>query len=200
MAVSAVVGIIGQMSAAKAQRRQAAVRQQQMRLQQQQMQNAQIALDQTAQAEKDNERVRQALIGDEGARALGEHTVLMAAHGLITTEGSPLDLSKKIAGDVAYDKLWSRYRSDNELRNIAINRANIGANIDTLGLESRELGIATAAKTQAATLGSFNIALAAGAGAVKGKSWGDLTSGFSTSTPPGGTGTPATGEAYIFTG
>jgi hypothetical protein len=179
MGISAVVGIVGAMSSDKAQKRQAAVRQQQMQLQQQQKQNAQIALDQTAKAEVDNERARQALIGDEGARALGENTVLMAAHGMITTQGSALDLSAEIAGDVAYEKLWSKYRSDNELRNIAINRANIGADIDMLGLQSRELGISTSAKSKAATFGMFNTALGAAGGAVKGKSWGDLTSGFS---------------------
>ena len=160
--VGLFTSLIGQAQQRKTAAAQEAIRQQQFAFREAVLRNQQIAIDQDKQAEAEQERLRQQLLGEAGAKRRGEIRVSQAGLGQLVDVGSALDITADLAGEVAFKKLISTRDSQLRLRNLEIEKGNKEAEIGLLGLESEQSALGASAFQTASRIQSFSTILSAG--------------------------------------
>lgn len=109
------------------------------------LQNNKIAADQDIETEKQQEKLRQQLLSEEGNQRRGDIRVAQAALGQLVDVGSAGDITAELASEVAFKKLVSGRESDLRVRNINIQASNL----------TGEQGINTLKATEAQTASRF---------------------------------------------
>lgn len=159
---SAGAGIIGQQQQAAAIQRQEGIRQQQFALRQQVTQQQQQAINEDIQQERDDERLRQRLLSQEGKQSRGEIRTAQASLGQLVDTGSAADITEDLAGEVALRKLISQSESSRRQRNLQIESQNAGVEGSLLGLEASESRRGAQASSSSLRTGSLGTVLTTG--------------------------------------